>query len=118
MKILFDNICFDVSDTIIPLLPRIMNFKFLQSLSLLFHPAIYALMNCRIFISDPEKQYGQLLQEFKFKCSEKMTNTFVKKSQRNKSLKTLPSKELLKTREVNRNCAQNAKPCIEKLESM
>ena len=55
MKFLFDNICFDVSDTIIPLLPKIMNFKFLQSLSLLFHPVIYALMNCSFFIWDPEK---------------------------------------------------------------
>ena len=68
MKLLFDNICFDVSDTIIPLLPKIMNFKFLQSLNLLFHPAIYALMNCSFFIWDPEKQYDELLQEFKFKC--------------------------------------------------
>ena len=26
MKLLFDNICFDTSDTMIPLLPKIMNF--------------------------------------------------------------------------------------------
>ena len=68
MKLLFDNICFDLSDTIIPLLPKIMNFTFLQSLNLLFHPAIYALVNCSFFIWDPEKQYEELLQEFKFKC--------------------------------------------------
>ena len=44
-------------------------------------------------------------------------NTFEKESKKQKP-QALPSKELIKAREVNRNCAQNAKACIEKLESM